>query len=379
MVNKARLVKLTQQLIKLESENPPGNEYKISAFVTRYLKRLGLKVKTYEFAKKRPNVVGTLKVRSSGNSLLFSPHLDTVPAGRGWKFPPFSGKIYQNRIYGRGATDCKGNLAVGMEAINSLVENRIKLNCDIIFAATADEETGNKFGLIPLLKRKILTPSAAVILDADNSDIIVAQKGLIHFKILIFGKKAHGAYPERGINAIEIAAKVISKLKKYKFSYKKHNLLKPPTINIGQIQGGDKVNMVADYCEIKVDLRFLPSMNPRRLMKTIKKIVASEANKFKIKIDAVQNPSEIDRNIYLANCLLKANKKLSNKAKIKGSEGATVMSFFNEKGIPALATGFGSRGCGHASDEYVKIDDLYKGAKVIEEFIKDFNDYQTKK
>ncbi|MBM3252197.1 MAG: M20 family metallopeptidase, partial [Candidatus Omnitrophica bacterium] len=328
MVNKARLVKLTQQLIKLESENPPGNEYKISAFVTRYLKRLGLKVKTYEFAKKRPNVVGTLKVRSSGNSLLFSPHLDTVPAGRGWKFPPFSGKIYQNRIYGRGATDCKGNLAVGMEAINSLVENRIKLNCDIIFAATADEETGNKFGLIPLLKRKILTPSAAVILDADNSDIIVAQKGLIHFKILIFGKKAHGAYPERGINAIEIAAKVISKLKKYKFSYKKHNLLKPPTINIGQIQGGDKVNMVADYCEIKVDLRFLPSMNPRRLMKTIKKIVASEANKFKIKIDAVQNPSEIDRNIYLANCLLKANKKLSNKAKIKGSEGATVMSFF---------------------------------------------------
>jgi succinyl-diaminopimelate desuccinylase len=379
MVNKARLIKLTQQLIRLESQNPPGNEYKIASFVSRYLKRLGLKVKTYEFAQKRPNVVGILKGKTSGKPLLFNPHLDTVPAGRGWKFPAFAGKIYKNRIYGRGATDCKGNLAVGMEAINSLIEEKIKLNRDIIFAATVDEETGNKFGLIPLLRKKILNPAAAIILDADNFDIVIAQKGLIHFKIIIFGKKAHGAYPQRGVNAIEIAAKVIRRLKEYKFSYKKHKLLKPPTINIGQIEGGDKVNMVADWCELKVDLRFLPGMNPQQLLKIIRKIVSKDTKKFKIEIEALQYPSELDRGNYLVNCLIKTNKRLSNKAKIKGSEGATVMSFFNEKKIPALATGFGSRGCGHASDEYVKINDLYKGAKAIEEFIKEFCRCQTKK
>ncbi|MFH1655306.1 MAG: ArgE/DapE family deacylase [Candidatus Omnitrophota bacterium] len=378
MVNKARLIKLTRQLIKLESENPPGNEYKIAVFVSRYLKRLGLKVKTYEFAKRRPNVVGILKGKKPQRSLLLSPHLDTVPAGRGWKYHPYKAEICKNKIYGRGATDCKGNLAVGIEAINSLVEDNLRLNSDIIIAATVDEETGNEFGLIPLLKKNILQPSAAVILDSDNADIIVAQKGLIHFKIIIFGKKAHGAYPERGINAIEIASKVIQKLKRYKFRYKKHSLLKPPTINIGKICGGDKVNMVADWCEVKVDLRFLPGMKPRKILKQIGKVVKSEAKKFKIEIEAMQRPSEVERDNYLVNCLLKANRRLSNKAKIKGSEGATVMSFFQERNIPSFATGFGSKGCCHATNEYVKINDLHKGAKVIEGFIKQFDSYQTR-
>jgi len=379
MVNKVRLIKLTQRLIRLESENPPGNEYKIAVFVGRYLKRLGLKVKTYEFAKKRPNVVGILKGRKMGASLLLTPHLDTVPAGKCWKFNPFGAKIYKNRIYGRGATDCKGNLAVGIEAIHSLIEDGIKLKSDIIFAATVDEETGNKFGLIPLLEKNILKPSAAVILDSNSSDVIVAQKGLIHFKIIIFGKKAHGAYPQRGINAIDIAARIIKRLKRYKFRYKKHQLLKPPTINIGQIKGGDKVNIVADWCEIKVDLRFLPGMEPQKLLKIIRKVVKTEAKKFKIEVEAMQKPSQIDKHNYLVECLLRANKKLKNKTRIKGSEGATVMSYFQERKIPSFATGFGTKGCCHTTNEYVKINDLYKGAKIIEEFIKQFDVFQAKK
>jgi acetylornithine deacetylase/succinyl-diaminopimelate desuccinylase family protein len=377
MINKRRLVKLTRQLLKIESENPPGDEYKIAMFVAKYLKALGLKVRIYEFAKKRPNVIGFLKAETSNRSLLLTPHLDTVPAGRGWKFHPYQAKIHKNRIYGRGATDCKGNLAVGLESINSLVEDKARLNCDIIFAATVDEETGSKFGLIPLIEKKILMPQAAIILDANSSDIIVAQKGLIHFKISIFGKKAHGAYPERGINAIDIAVRVIQKLKNYKFKYKKHKFLRPPTINIGKINGGDKVNMVADWCDVKIDLRFLPGMCSEELIRQLKKIVSSEAKRFKVIVEALQRPSEVDERHYLVKCLLKANKKFRNKANIKGSEGATVMSFFQEKGIPSVATGFGSRGCCHTTDEYIRVNDLYKGSKIIEEFIRQFDKYEA--
>ena len=92
---------------------------------------------------------------------------------------------------------------------------------------------------------------AAIILDADDFNIIIAQKGLIHFQVKIFGKKAHGAYPDKGINAIEIASKIIQALDAYRFSYKRHPLLKKPTINIGTIAGGDKVNIVAVARRIK--------------------------------------------------------------------------------------------------------------------------------
>ena len=377
MVNKKRLIRLTRDLLRIESENPPGNEYRIAVFVSKYLKDLGLKVKAYEFAKGRPNIIGILKGKTSKKSLLLTPHLDTVPAGSGWRLHPYKASIHKNRIYGRGATDCKGNLAVGIESINSLIDEKIRLDCDLIFAATVDEETGSKFGLIPLVAKKILKPTAAIILDSNASDIIVAQKGLIHLKLSVFGKKAHGAYPKRGINAIDIACRIIQKIKKHKFRYKKHRFLAAPSVNIGKIRGGDQVNMVADWCEVKIDLRFLPQMNPELLLKQIRKIVKSEAKRFKIEIEALQSPSEVNERNYLVKCLLKANNKFKSRAKIKGSEGATVMSFFQERNIPSLATGFGSSGCCHITDEFVRIGDLYKGSKIIEELIKRFDKYDT--
>lgn len=368
---------LTRRLLLIESENPPGNEYKIANFVGKFLKDLGLEVKAYEFAKKRPNIVAVLKGRNSKRPLLLSPHLDTVPAGRGWKFDPYKAKIDNGRIYGRGASDCKGNLAVGLEVINSLVQDKAKLKNDIFFAATVDEETGSYFGLIPLIKKNILRPHAAVILDADSSDIIVAQKGLIHFKLSIFGKKAHGAYPERGINAIDIATRIIIKLKNHKFKYKEHQFLKPPTINIGMINGGDKVNMVADWCEVMIDLRFLPGMNSKSLLDQIKKIATQEAKRYRMDIEAIQEPSEMDKRHYLVDCLLKAAKKFAKDSIIKGSEGATVMSFFIDKNIPTIATGYGQKGTAHSTNEYVRINDLYKGAKILEEFVKLYDCYEA--
>lgn len=372
MINKDRLVRLTQKVIQINSENPPGNEFQLAQFVAKELHRCGLEVKSYQFAKRRPNVIGILKGESQKDSLLLSPHLDTVPAGKGWKINPFSGRIIDGKIYGRGATDCKGNLAVGIEVLRSLTEDRVKLKRDIIFAATADEEAGSGLGIIPLLEKAILKPSAAVILDSEEFNIIIAQKGLIHFKVKIFGKKAHGAYPQLGKNAIEFAAKIINDLENHKFKFRRHPLLKGPTINIGTIKGGDKVNMVADYCEFEVDLRFLPGMKVNDILRQIKNIIRKRASRFKLVIDGIQQPCEMDKNHLLVKALLGANQRIANKGALKGSEGATVISFFLEKGIPALATGFGKEGMAHVTDECVQIKDLYLGALALEGFIKKF-------
>lgn len=370
MINKSRLVRLTRDLIRINSENPPGNEKEIAGFIKRYLGRLGVKCSLVEFAKGRANVLALVKSKEpKAKTILISPHLDTVPAGRGWKAPPFEGTVRGGRIYGRGATDCKGNLAVAIEALNSIIEDKAQIKNNILFAATADEETGSGLGLILLLKKNFLRCDYALILDSDEFDIVIAQKGLIHFKISVFGRKAHGAYPYRGINAINIASDIIQDFKKYKFKYKKHRLLHPPTINIGTIRGGDKVNMVSDWCEFEVDLRYLPGMSSKEILADVKRVIAKRAKRFNIKINGMQNPYEISRAHHLVGELLSAGEKYTSGCKLKGSEGATVITFFKDKNIPAVAWGFGARECCHVNDEYASIESLYNGAKALEEFL----------
>jgi len=378
MINKERLIAILIKLIKINSANPPGNETAVADFVARDLKSIGMDIKIYSFAKNRPNVVATLKgswprAKAAREALLITPHYDTVPFGKGWKFDPLGAAISKGRIYGRGASDDKGNCAVGMEALHSLVEDGVRLQRDIVFAATADEETGSKLGIIPLLNKGILRPKAALITDSEEFDAVIAQKGLFHCRVQIFGKKAHGAYNWLGINAIEIASRVINRLKKHQFKYKKHPLLVPPTKNIGTIRGGDKVNIVADFCEFTLDIRFMPGMKADAVLKEVKSIVAKEAKDFKVIIDDTQKPYGIDPKHPFVKTYVDTCRKMGFKANLKGSQGATVITFFQDYGIPAFSTGWGSHGVIHANDEYAEIKTLHNGAKVLEAFIKDYD------
>ncbi len=378
MIHRQRLIQLAQRLLRFDSVNPPGNELAVALYIEKEMRALDLDVKTYSFAKNRPNVIATLKGTlprraASSKSLLITPHIDTVPFGSGWKFDPIGGTIHRGRIYGRGASDDKGNAAVGMEVMRSLVEDGIRLKYDVIFAATVDEETGSHFGIRPLLDKRILRPYVALITDSEAFDCIVAQKGLFHCRVQIFGKKAHGAYNWRGVNAIEIASRVIGRLKKHQFKFKKHALLVPPTKNIGTIRGGDKVNMVADFCEFSLDIRFMPGMTAQEVLKEVKKIIALETGRFKVIVDDQQKPYQIDPSHPLVRTYVNVCQKMGIKAALKGSQGATVITFFQAYGIPAFSTGWGAHGVIHANDEYAKIDTLYRGARVLEAYLKEYD------
>lgn len=378
MINAPRLIQLTQKVISINSENPPGNEAKLAKFIEKYLRSLGLEVKTYCFAKNRPNIVAVLKgswprSKASREAILLTPHFDTVPIGKGWKFNPLGGQFYRGRIYGRGASDDKGNLASSLEVIRSLVEDKVKLRKDVIVAATADEETGSHYGIIPLLEQKILRPKFALVLDSDEFHAIIAQKGLLHCRIQLFGKKAHGAYNWLGINSIEIASRVINQLKKMKWQYKRHPLLHGPTMNVGTIKGGDKVNMVADFCEFALDTRFMPGMNPKDILSRIKKVVYRETKRFKLVVDDLQLPYEINPRHPCVKLYVETVRQMGCRPCIMGSEGATVITFFKKHGIPAFATGFATHGTAHTTGEYIVADTLCQGTKILEQYIKEYD------
>ncbi|MBF0483707.1 MAG: M20 family metallopeptidase [Candidatus Omnitrophica bacterium] len=377
MINKLRLIALTKKVLSFNSENPPGNELALAKFIENDMRSLGLEVKLVTYAKNRPNIIATLKgslprAQAQKQSILLTPHFDTVPIGTGWKYNPL-GQVVGNKIYGRGSSDDKGNLAASMEIMRSLVEDGVKLRKDVVMAATVDEETGSKAGILPLVDKKVLKPGLALVLDSDDNHAVIAQKGLIHCRVQIFGKKAHGAYNWLGVNAIEIAALVIAKLKALKLPYVKHQFLREPTINIGTIKGGDKVNMVADFCEFSVDIRYLPGMVGEDVINQIKKVIGSETKKFEFIIDDHQRPYEISKEHPFVKAYVRSAQKEKIPVILKGSEGATVISFFRKHKIPAFATGVGAKGTAHTTDEYLNISTLIKGTKLLEGFVKEYD------
>ena len=378
MVSKDRLVKLTQKVLSIDSQNPPGNEKAIGDFIVQDMKAVGLEVKVVSYKKDRPNVIAILKgslprKEAAREALLMTPHTDVVPVGKGWKHDPFGKDVIGGKIYGRGASDDKGNLACAMESLRSLVEDGYRPRKDIILAATADEETGSHQGIKPLLQKGVLRPRLALVLDSVDFDTVIAQKGLFHSRIRVYGKKAHGATNWRGINAIEQSVEIIDRLKACQFAFKKHPLLNHPTVNIGTIKGGDKVNMVADFCEFSIDLRYMPGMDPKKVVAAVRKIAASVTKDFELEIDDLQIPYEISANDKYVKAFLASSRKVGAEPRLKGSDGATVISFFQHYGIAAFATGFGKSGTLHADDEYAEVSTLVKGAKALEVFVKDYD------
>ena len=152
----------------------------------------------------------------------------------------------------------------------------------------------------------------------------------------------------------------------------KNKYLRGPSINVGTIKGGDKVNVVSDWCEFELDFRFLPGSSEKGLLQFLRKTITKYTSNFKIEIQGVQNPYYISPGHPLVSSLVFAMKNLKIKPRISGSEGATVITFFKEMNIPAIATGFGTEGCAHIADEYASLDNLYNGARVLVEFLKKY-------
>jgi len=370
MVDKKRAVKLLQSLVRTNSENPPCDCRKIAAFVKKEMASAGLSVKAYEFRKNAPALVGTLKGAGKGKrkSLLLMPHMDTVPAGKGWKHDPFAAKVEGSRMYGRGTQDCKIHVAACIEAVRSIVESGAKLEGDLVVAMIPDEETGSE-SLGKLLEKKIINPDFPLILDGCDFRAITVQKGLVQMRVEVFGKKAHAAWPTLGTNAIKQSAAIISDLSRLSFKFKAHALLTGPTLNVGKIKGGEMVNMVADHCEFDVDIRYLPGMSYTAIMRQVRSIISKHTKDYKITITDHKEPYLADKDLPPVKLLLSCMNR-RRKTILAGSPGVNEKVFFKRRN--AVSIGFGPENMAHVTDEYVRLQDLYDGTAALEDFVRAF-------
>jgi acetylornithine deacetylase/succinyl-diaminopimelate desuccinylase-like protein len=220
-------VGLLQQLLQLNTVNPPGNETLAAELLREYLEANGVEVELYARTPERANLVARLR-GGSGPSLCFLSHTDTVVADPGeWSRDPWSGDLADDHVWGRGALDMKNQVAANAVAIASLAREGFKPAGDLVFVAAADEEVGQNFGLQWLCDQH---PDAVRVDYAINEGggervefggrafylCAAAEKMSAPFTVRVHGRSGHASMPGIADNALVKTAPLIEKLAAYR-------------------------------------------------------------------------------------------------------------------------------------------------------------------
>ena len=220
-------VGLLQQLLRLNTVNPPGNETIAAELLRDYLEANGVEVELYARTPERANLVARLR-GGDGPSLCFLSHTDTVVADPAeWSRDPWSGELADDHVWGRGALDMKNQVAASAVAIASLAREGFKPSGDLVFIAAADEEVGKAFGLQWLCEEHADAVRVDYAINEGAGERIVvggqplylcasAEKMSAPFTLRIHGRSGHASMPGIADNALVKAAPLIEKLAAYK-------------------------------------------------------------------------------------------------------------------------------------------------------------------
>ncbi len=372
-IRKKELVDLAIQLVQIPTENPPGNEKAAAQFLKPLLSKMGFKIKTVLSPKGRWNLMAERRWGRGGRALIFNGHLDVVPAGdpSQWKYPPFQGKLSKGRIYGRGASDMKSGIASFIHALSTIERSKIHLHQGaVILHLVSDEESHGHQGMGFLTQKEGIRGNAALVGEPTDLQPVIAQKGALWLRISTLGKSVHGSRPHLGVNAIEKMMKLMERLNSIPLE-KENPLLGKATLSIGTIQGGTKINIVPDRCEIEVDRRMLPGENREEVLREMKGILDSLQSQdpfFRYRMEEIDfaEPSAVNPEEEIVKMGVEAIQEvMGKKPLLRAFSGFTDSRFYvNQCHIPTLIFGPGGVDQSHTTDESVEVDALVHAAHI---------------
>jgi len=375
--DKEKAILFLQELIRINSTNPVGNELEVATVIKKYTDQTGIHIDIQPFEEKRGNVLVHLKGKNSKlKPLVFSGHLDTVPVGETpWTYDPHTADIIDGKMYGRGACDMKSGVASMLMSMLLLNESGNLPEADVIFAGTAGEEIGC-LGASKLVQAGEINDAGGMVIgEPSNGSVYITHKGALWLKIITHGRTAHGSMPEEGTNAILHMNEVINRLKQSNlFDEMDHKLLGKPTFNISSVQGGVQTNIVPDQCNITIDIRTIPGMKHSEIIRNVHHILEElqkEIEDFQVEVEVMQdlppleNPTcdfvelaqQINHDLYGAT--------MSD----RGVNYFTDGSIFNESlSIPIIIYGPGNEKMAHQTDEYVDVKQYLDSIHFYKEF-----------
>ena len=373
-------IKILSDLIAFKTISGEDNNSLIN-YCDKILKNLGAdSFKTYDQEKKRVNLFATIKAKKPNgkNPIILSGHTDVVPVSKSWSTDPFKATIKDDKLYGRGSCDMKGFIACTLAY--APIYSKSNLNRDIHFSYTFDEETACQGApiLIKELKKRKIKNGICIVGEPTNMKIIDGHKGCYEYTTHFEGLAGHGSAPEKGVNAVEYAAKFINKLLEIREVLKKktpkNSVFNPPytTLQIGGISGGIARNVIADKCRVDWELRPVIKEDGVFVNSEIDKFVNEELLPQMKKI----HPNSTIRKEIIGEIIGFDREEKSEACElissITGDNSREVVSFgteaglFQEIGISTVVCGPGSIEQAHKVDEYIKLNELKKCLNLLE-------------
>ena len=385
--NRDALTALCAGLVRIDSQNPPGDTGPLATAIARLLAESpGIETRQVTARPPAVNLVARIAGCSPGRRLIINGHLDTFPIGdeARWTVPPLGGTIAEGRIYGRGTADMKAGLAAAILTARLLARHRTAWSGELVLTLVGDEETGGLWGTQHLLKT---VPEAAgdamLSADAGSPQVVrIGEKGQIWLEVSAQGKANHGAHVHLGVNAIErlmaalerlaalralpcpIPASVRAVMERARTVSEavsgagEAHTLAHVTLNIGRIEGGSAVNIIPDAAQALCDVRMPPGVAVADIVREVGRLVGNLPG-ISHRVLSATEPTVTDPDhecVRLA--VANAAAVVPGGAVVNMRVGLSDARFYRLHGVPTLVYGPTPHNMG-GPDEHVTIDDLF--------------------
>ncbi|WP_048148830.1 ArgE/DapE family deacylase [Methanolacinia paynteri] len=382
------VVELCSELVRIDSENPPGDTSAVIDYIQTIFENFDIPFFRTDLPCGKSNIQTVLQNRP----LLLLGHVDVVPAmPEGWEYDPFSAKIVDGYIFGRGTADMKGGCAALITAfIDKWIENR-DVPANLCFVC--DEESGGPSGTRHLIKEGLLQPCDCLIAECTPSlHPSIGQKGILRMRIEFTGEPGHGSlYPEVGVSSIEKALEFVCHIREinrrtYPVSEEfdciikesgkiigkatgitsVENILKKVTYNPGLIRGGERINIVAQKCCLELEMRIPWGCSPEELLEELSSICTND----RITAKEFSWPTYTDENSDIVKIALQNIQKVYKDIPSPFVQwAATDARFLRRNGFNVIEYGPGEINTLHGVNEAVSIEELKKSVEVYKGII----------
>ncbi len=357
----SQLESLLFELCSANTTNPPGNEDLAVSIIERTLTRKEVSVEIHRVADNRSNLLARIERDPRISYLVFSGHMDVVPAGSNWNTDPFKPEQIDGELYARGSADMKGGLSALIAALVDLSEDR-EFCGNVALLATCDEEVGCS-GIQNFLEHKPFDISAVLIGEPTSLGLATGEKGALWLKLKFRGKSAHGSQPQNGVNAVTRLFSAYNELSQVL------GKIEGLTESLNIIRGGSKENTVPDEAECVIDIRFAENTDSSEIIALVDSVLSKYNQSEKI---ILLNRESFSSSGTLTESVKEVLKKKALKAEELSMTYFTDGAFTASQGIETVILGPGSPSMAHRSNEYVELEEVHRARRLYVEIARNY-------
>jgi len=380
-------VRFLQELVRVPTDTPPGNNAPHAERTAEMLAMMGLTAERHKVPDAVVKEAGLKSITNlivrrrfgDGPTIALNAHGDVVPPGDGWTHHPYRAEIVDGKLYGRAAAVSKSDFATYTYALRALIDGDAARRGAVELHFTYDEEFGGELGPGWLLNLGLTQPD--VLIGAGFSyQVVVAHNGCLQLEITLHGLASHAAYPDTGVDALQAANQLLSAL------YAHNDVLRTrrskvagiqhPYLNVGRIEGGTNTNVIPGKVVLKLDRRMIPEEDSGQVEAEVRELITSTVARWpgiRLEIKRLllaQSLKASPNNHALVAALQRHALTVFGEAiEVSGTPLYTDVRLYGALGIPCVIYGAGPRTVlesnAKRADEHLVLEDLRRATKVV--------------